>query len=119
VIDNFRELVKKSLNQYVNEKVIDKMQKALYTSSENSNTDKQSVKLRKLSRRHNLKMRDTTIQKLLYAANNSLSRSTEELAPELLILKMKIQDPMIHSKRFSLYWMIPVWLFIYFPHKQT
>jgi hypothetical protein len=42
VIDNFRELVKKSLNQYVNEKVNDKLQKALYTSSENSNIEKQN-----------------------------------------------------------------------------
>ncbi len=37
VIDNFRELVKKSLNQYVNDKVNEKLQKALNTSSE-SNT---------------------------------------------------------------------------------
>ncbi|MCC3358195.1 type I restriction endonuclease [Bacillus sp. REN16] len=36
VIDNFRELVKKSLNQFVNEKVNDKLQKALNSSSENS-----------------------------------------------------------------------------------
>lgn len=48
--------------------------------------------LRKLSRQHNLKMRDTTIHKLLFAASNSLSRPIEELAPELLILKMKLQD---------------------------
>jgi predicted type IV restriction endonuclease len=36
VIDNFRDLVKKSLNQYVNERVNDKLQKALNSSSENS-----------------------------------------------------------------------------------
>ncbi|WP_430481785.1 type I restriction endonuclease [Rossellomorea marisflavi] len=36
VLDNFRELVKKSLNQYINEKVNDKLQKALYTSNENN-----------------------------------------------------------------------------------
>jgi hypothetical protein len=36
VIDNFRDLVKKSLNQYVNEKVNDKLQKALNTSSDNN-----------------------------------------------------------------------------------
>ncbi|RFB18888.1 endonuclease [Bacillus sp. HNG] len=35
VIDNFRDLVKKSLNQYVNEKVNDKLQKALNSSTEN------------------------------------------------------------------------------------
>jgi predicted type IV restriction endonuclease len=36
VIDNFRDLVKKSLQQYVNEKVNDKLQKALISSSENT-----------------------------------------------------------------------------------
>jgi predicted type IV restriction endonuclease len=36
VVDNFRDLVKKSLNQYVNERVNDKLQKALNSSSENS-----------------------------------------------------------------------------------
>jgi predicted type IV restriction endonuclease len=36
VIDNFRDLVKKSLSQYVNEKVNDKLQKALNSSSDNS-----------------------------------------------------------------------------------
>ncbi|WP_188456915.1 type I restriction endonuclease [Virgibacillus oceani] len=36
VIDNFRELVKKSLNQFVNEKVNDKLQKALNSSSDSS-----------------------------------------------------------------------------------
>jgi predicted type IV restriction endonuclease len=38
VIDNFRDLVKQSLQQYVNEKVNDKLQKALNSSSENSDT---------------------------------------------------------------------------------
>ncbi|MFS1518658.1 type I restriction endonuclease [Bacillus sp. SCS-151] len=36
VIDNFRDLVKKSLNQYVNEKVNDKLQKALNSSSDSN-----------------------------------------------------------------------------------
>ncbi|TMU87114.1 endonuclease [Bacillus sp. BHET2] len=36
VIDNFRDLVKKSLQQYVNEKVSDKLQKALNSSTENT-----------------------------------------------------------------------------------
>ncbi|EDL65353.1 type I restriction endonuclease [Bacillus sp. SG-1] len=36
VVDNFRDLVKKSLNQFVNEKVNDKLQKALNSSSENN-----------------------------------------------------------------------------------
>lgn len=36
VIDNFRELVKKSLNQFVNEKVNDKLRKALNSSADNN-----------------------------------------------------------------------------------
>ncbi|WP_148085389.1 IS110 family transposase, partial [Filibacter tadaridae] len=47
--------------------------------------------LRRLSKENNLKLRSTTIEKLLYAANHSLSRSKEELAPELLILNMKLK----------------------------
>lgn len=35
VVDNFRELVKRSLNQFLNEKVNEKLQKALNSSSEN------------------------------------------------------------------------------------
>ncbi|MFC0275055.1 IS110 family transposase, partial [Metabacillus herbersteinensis] len=56
------------------------------------------LEIRKLSRQHNLKMRDTTIQRLLFAANHSLSRSKEELTPELLILKMKIQSLKIFNE---------------------
>lgn len=48
--------------------------------------------LRRLSKENNLKLRSTTIEKLLYAANHSLSRSKEELAPELLILNMKLKE---------------------------
>lgn len=50
------------------------------------------IGLRKLSKEHNLKLRKTTIEKLLYVANQALSRSLEELTPELFILKTKLQD---------------------------
>lgn len=43
VIDNFRELIKKSLNQFVNEKVNDKLQKALNSSSENHHLHSTSI----------------------------------------------------------------------------
>ncbi|MDK2919926.1 MAG: transposase [Candidatus Petromonas sp.] len=46
----------------------------------------------KLSKEHNLKLRQTTIQKLLYAANQALSHSLEELSSKILILSMKLQD---------------------------
>ncbi|MGM0876771.1 MAG: hypothetical protein ACQEWV_18920 [Bacillota bacterium] len=61
------------------------------------------MELRRLSRRHNLKIRDTTIQRLLYAAEFSLSFSKKELAPELLILNMKIQDLKNSMKTFLLW----------------
>ncbi|MFH5186491.1 IS110 family transposase [Paenibacillus sp. TAB 01] len=48
--------------------------------------------LRKLSIRHNLKLRKTAIHKLLYVAEQSLSRNMEELRPELMLLKMKLSD---------------------------
>jgi transposase len=48
--------------------------------------------LRRLSKEYNLKLRQGTIQKLLYSANQALSRSLEELRPELLILKMRLND---------------------------
>lgn len=48
--------------------------------------------LRRLSKEHNLKLRKSTIEKLLYVANQALSRSLEELKPELLILQTKLDD---------------------------
>ncbi|XEC95042.1 transposase [Paenibacillus tarimensis] len=48
--------------------------------------------LRKLSVQHNLKLRNTTIQKLLYIADQSLSRNPDELRPELMLLQMKLRD---------------------------
>lgn len=48
--------------------------------------------LRSLSKKHNLKLRDNTIQKLLYAANQALSRSLEELRSDRIILNMKLND---------------------------
>lgn len=47
--------------------------------------------LRKLSKEHNLKLRATTINKLLYAAEQALVQPIEDLKPDLLILKMKIE----------------------------
>lgn len=43
VIENFRDLVKKSLNQFVNEKINDKLQKALNSSSENTESSANEV----------------------------------------------------------------------------
>ncbi|WP_170875356.1 hypothetical protein [Virgibacillus pantothenticus] len=48
--------------------------------------------LKKLSKEHNLKLRSATIQRLLFAAEQSIARSKKELAPEFLVLKMRLQD---------------------------
>jgi transposase len=50
------------------------------------------IGLRRLSIQHNLKLRTTTIQKLLYIAEQALSRNNQELRPELLLLQMKLRD---------------------------
>lgn len=48
--------------------------------------------LKRLSKEHNLKLRAATIQRLLFAAEQAITRSKEELAPEFLVLKMRLQD---------------------------
>ncbi|MCR8636975.1 transposase, partial [Paenibacillus radicis (ex Xue et al. 2023)] len=48
--------------------------------------------LRKLSIQHNLKLRTSTIHKLLYVAEQSLAPDEQKLKPELLLLRMKLQD---------------------------
>lgn len=50
------------------------------------------VGLRNLSIQHNLKLRKSTIQKLLYIAEQSLTRNPKELSPELMLLQMKLRD---------------------------
>ncbi|MCU6793641.1 IS110 family transposase [Paenibacillus sp. WQ 127069] len=48
--------------------------------------------LRELSVRHNLKLRQSAIQKLLHVAGQSLSRHKDELRPEFMLLNMKLRD---------------------------
>lgn len=50
------------------------------------------IGLRKLSKDNKLRIRQATLETLLYVAKRSLSRPKEELRPELLILKMKIEE---------------------------
>lgn len=47
VIDNFREIVKKSLNQFLNEKVNDKLQKALNSTDNKDNLEEKEVAVSK------------------------------------------------------------------------
>ncbi|WP_307332915.1 IS110 family transposase [Evansella vedderi] len=48
--------------------------------------------LRQLSKEHNLKIRKTTIEKILFAAGESVSKPIEDLSSELFILKQKLKD---------------------------
>ena len=48
--------------------------------------------LRKLSVKHNLKLRTSAIRKLLHVASESLAPDEQTLRPELMLLRMKLQD---------------------------
>lgn len=61
------------------------------------------IGLRKLSKEHNLKLRKTTIDKLLFAANESISKPIEELSSELFLLKQKLKDYEWHTKNIETY----------------
>ena len=59
--------------------------------------------LRQLSKEHNLKIRKTTIEKLLFAARESVSNPLEELSSELFLLKQKIKDYEYHTENIQTY----------------
>jgi transposase len=59
--------------------------------------------LRTLSREHNLKIRQTTIDKLLFAARESVSKPIEQLSSELFLLKQKLKAYEWHTKNIELY----------------
>lgn len=49
------------------------------------------IEIRRVSKEHKLRIGQTTIETLLFVAKQSLTRPKEELRPELLILKMKLE----------------------------
>lgn len=59
--------------------------------------------LRQLSKEYNLKIRKTTIEKLLYAASESVSKPIEDLSTELFILNQKLKDYEWHTKNIKAY----------------
>ncbi|UCZ51570.1 IS110 family transposase [Bacillus shivajii] len=61
------------------------------------------VGLKRLSKDHNLKIRQSTIKKLLHAADESVSKSLEELSSELFILKQKLRDYEWHTQTIQSY----------------
>lgn len=61
------------------------------------------IGLRKLSQEHNLKIRKSTINKLLYAASESVSKSIDHLSSELFLLKQKLKDYEWHTQTIKAY----------------
>lgn len=61
------------------------------------------VGLQKVSKEHNLKLRKTTIEKLLYAANESVSKPIEDLSSELFLLRQKLKDYEWHTNTIEAY----------------
>src|SRR5690606_36629390 len=59
--------------------------------------------LRALSKQHNLKIRKKTIDKLLFAATESVSKPIEQLSSELFLLKQKIKAYEWHTTNIELY----------------
>lgn len=59
--------------------------------------------LRQLSREHNLKLRQTTIESLLYAAEESVSKPMDSLSSELFLLKQKLKDYEWHTRNIKAY----------------
>ncbi|WP_156292121.1 IS110 family RNA-guided transposase, partial [Oceanobacillus salinisoli] len=59
--------------------------------------------LRQISKEHNLKIRKSTIEKLLYAARESVSKPVEDLSSELFLLKQKLRDYEYHTKNIETY----------------
>lgn len=61
------------------------------------------IGLRRLSKEHNLKIRKTTIEKLIYAASESVSKPLEDLSSELFLLKQKLKDYEWHTQTIKTY----------------
>lgn len=59
--------------------------------------------LRRLSKEHNLKIRQSTIEKLLYAASESVSKPLEDLSSEIFLLKQKLKDYEYHTRNIEMY----------------
>ncbi len=59
--------------------------------------------LHRLSKEHNLKIRKSTIDKLLYAASESVSKPIEQLSSELFLLKQKLKDYERHTQTIKSY----------------
>ncbi|WP_344840352.1 IS110 family transposase, partial [Actinocorallia longicatena] len=59
--------------------------------------------LSRLSKEYNLKIRKSTIEKLLHAARESVSKPLDELSSEMFILSQKLKDYEWHTKNIVAY----------------
>ncbi|WP_050181299.1 type I restriction endonuclease [Domibacillus robiginosus] len=86
VIDNFRDIIKKSLNQFVNEKVNDKLQKALSsTTGEEAPTDKVNTEPSAPSE-------EALIDELEKVADEPLVVTTEEEIEGYVLIKLLLKE---------------------------
>lgn len=61
------------------------------------------IGLKRISKEHNLKIRNTTIKKLLFAAKESVSKPLDELSSEHFLLKQKLKDYEWHTQTIQSY----------------
>ena len=93
VIDNFRDIVKKSLNQFVNEKVNDKLQKAL-SSTDGNETD--------LAEKINEEVASTNEEELIdeleKVADEPIIVTTEEEIEGYVLIKLMLKESIDASR---------------------
>ena len=61
------------------------------------------IGLRQLSKKHNLKIRKATIEALLLAAKESVSKPLDELSTEVFLLRQKLKDYQYHTRNIESY----------------
>lgn len=61
------------------------------------------IGLKRLSKKHNLKIRTLAIEKLLIAASESVSKPLEDLSSEIFLLKQKLKDYEWHTRNIKIY----------------
>ncbi|MFS0749889.1 type I restriction endonuclease [Oceanobacillus sp. 1P07AA] len=87
VIDNFRDIVKKSLNQFVNEKVNDKLQKALSSTDGNDASLAEKVDVEVAS-----STEAEVIEELEKVADEPIVVTTEEEIEGYVLIKLMLQE---------------------------
>lgn len=93
VIDNFREIVKKSLTQFINEKVNDKLQKALSSTDGN-----ESLKIQENDENRIPTKEDELIDELEKVSDEPLIVTTEEEIEGYVLIKLMLKENMAANR---------------------